>query len=42
MQNNGVMVSKYGDFMLSSAILDNVTPDVDFTDEAVVKCDVKW
>ena len=42
MQNNGLMVSKYDDFMLSRAILDNVTPDIDFTVETLVKCDVKW
>ena len=26
--------------MLPGAFLDNVTPDVDFTDEAVVQCNV--
>ena len=35
------MVSKYDDFMLSRAILDKVIPDIDFTDETVVKCDIK-
>ena len=33
------MVSKYGHLMLpSGAFPDKVTPDIDFTDEAVVQC----
>ena len=27
--------------MLSEAFLDKVTPDIDFTDEAIVQCDVQ-
>ena len=35
------MVSKYGHLMLPSGTFpDNVTRDIDFTDEAVVQCDV--
>ena len=35
------MVSKYGHLMLpSGAFPDKVTPDIDFTDETVVQCDV--
>ena len=35
------MVSKYGHLMLpSGAFPDKVTIDTDFTDEAVVQCDV--
>ena len=34
------MVSKYGYLMLPGAFADKVTPDIDFTDEAVVQCDV--
>ena len=34
------MVSKYEHFMLPGAFRDRVTPDIDFTDEAVVQCDV--
>ena len=36
-----IMVSKYGHLMLlSGAFPDKVTPDIDFTDETVVQCDV--
>ena len=34
------MVSKYGQFMLPGAFPEKVTPDIDFTDEAVVQYDV--
>ena len=34
------MGSKYGRLMLPGAFPDKVTPDVGFTDEAVVQCDV--
>ena len=35
------MVSKHGYLILpSGAFLDKVTPDNDFADEAVVRCDV--
>ena len=33
-------MSKYGHLMLPVAFPDEVTPDIDFTDEEVVKCDV--
>ena len=34
-----IKVLKYGDLMLpSGAFPDKVTPDIDFTDEAVVQC----
>ena len=35
-----IMVSKYENFMLLGAFPDKVTADIDFTDEAVVQCDV--
>ena len=36
-----IMVSKYGHLLLpSGAFPDKVTIDIDFTDEAVVQCDV--
>ena len=36
-----VMVSKYGHLMIpSGASPDKVSPGIDFTDEAVVQCDV--
>ena len=35
-----IMVSKYGHFMVPGAFPDKRTPDIDFTGEAVVKCDV--
>ena len=34
------MVSKYGHLMPSEAFPDKVSPDIDFTDEAVAQCDV--
>ena len=35
------MVSKYGHLMLpSGAFPDKVSSDIDFTDEAVVQCDI--
>ena len=34
------MVSKYGNLMLPGGFPDKVTFDIDFTDEAVVQCDV--
>ena len=35
------MLSKYGHLMLPSVTFpDKVTPGIDFTDEAVVQCDV--
>ena len=35
------MVSKYGHLMQpSGAFLDEVTPGIDFTDEAVAQCDI--
>ena len=34
------MVSKYGHFMLPGAFPSKVTPDIGFTGEAVVQCDV--
>ena len=34
------MVSRYGHFMPPGVFPDKVTPDIDFTDEAVVQCDV--
>ena len=34
------MVSKYGYLMLPGAFTDKVTPNIDFTDEAVAQCDV--
>ena len=33
------MVPKYGRLMLPGAFRDRFTPDVDFTDEALVQCD---
>ena len=35
-----IMVSKYGHLMPLGAFTDKITPDTDFTDEAVVECDV--
>ena len=36
-----IMVSKYGHLMQpSGAFLDEVTPGIDFTDEAVAQCDI--
>ena len=35
-----IIVWKYGHLMLPEAFPDKVTPDIDFTDEAVVQCDV--
>ena len=36
-----ILVSKYGHLMLpSGAFPDKITPDIDFTSEAVVQCDV--
>ena len=34
------MVSQYRDLMLSGAFPDKVSPDIDFTDEAVLQCDI--
>ena len=34
------MVSKYGYLMLPGVFSDKITPVIDFTDEAVVQCDV--
>ena len=34
------MVSKYGPLMLPGVFTGKVTPDTDFTDDAVVQCDV--
>ena len=34
------MVSKYGHVMLPKVFPDNVTCDIDFTDQAVVQCHV--
>ena len=34
------MVTKYGHLMLPGTFADKLTPDIDFTDEAVVQCDV--
>ena len=34
------MVSKYGHLMPPEAFQDKASPDIDFTDEAVVQCDV--
>ena len=33
-------MSKYGHLMLPGAFSENFTSDIDFTDEAVVQCDV--
>ena len=33
------MMAKYGQLMLLGAFQDKETPDIDFTDEAVVQCD---
>ena len=33
-------MSKYGHLMPPGAFLDKFTPDIDFTDEVVVQCDV--
>ena len=35
-----IMVSKYGHLMLPGTFTDKITPHIDFTDEAVVQCDV--
>ena len=35
-----IMVSKYDHLMPPGAFPDKVTHDIDFTDEAVVQCDV--
>ena len=35
-----IMVSKYGHLMLPGVFPDKITPEIDFTDEAVVQCDV--
>ena len=35
-----IMLSKYGNLMLPRVFSDKVIPDIDFTDEAVVQCDV--
>ena len=35
-----IMVLKYGHLMLPGSFPDKVTPAIDFTDEAVVQCDV--
>ena len=40
LQQASKLVSKYGDLMLPGAFLDKVTPDIDFTSEVVVQCDV--
>ena len=32
--------AKYGHLKLPGAFYDNVTPDIDFTDDAVIQCDV--
>ena len=34
------MVSKYEHFMLPGAFPDKVAPDIGFTDEALIQCDV--
>ena len=35
-----IMVSKYGNLMLPGRMADQVTSDINFTDEAIVQCDV--
>ena len=35
-----IMLSKYGNLMLPRVFSDKAIPDIDFTDEAVVQCDV--
>ena len=40
LQQASKLVSKYGDLMLPGAFPDKVTPDIDFTSEVVVQCDV--
>ena len=35
-------MSKCGHLMLPGAFPDKVTPNIDFTDEAVVQCDVPF
>ena len=37
-----ITVSKHGHLMLPGAFPDKVTSDLDFTDEAVVQCDVTF
>ena len=37
---NKILVSKYGHLMLPEAYPDKATPDIDFTDETVVQCDL--
>ena len=34
-----IVMSKYGHLIPREAFPDKVTPDIDFTDEAVVQCD---
>ena len=34
------MVSKYGHLMLPGTFPEKITPDIDFTDEAIVQCDI--
>ena len=36
------VVSKYGYLMLTEAFSDKVTPSTEFSDEAVVQCDVPF
>ena len=35
------MVSKYGDFLLRGAFPDEVSHDTDFSNKAIVQCDVQ-
>ena len=37
-----ILVSKYGHLVLPEAFQDQVNPDIGFTDEAVVQCDVPF
>ena len=34
------MVFKYGHLILPGVFPDKITPDIDFTDEGVVQCDI--
>ena len=35
-----IIVSEYGRLMLAGVFPDKMTPDIEFTDKAVVQCDV--
>ena len=35
-----MMISEYGNLMLSRVFPGKITPDIDFTDKVVVVCDV--